>query len=306
MSGVHTPHRPATPSLRPRDWLLLAVALPLIAILSQGAHDLAINRLGIPYPFDTAVPVWAKYVGQVTRFTAAVLFCRHAAWWLDRRSPAVAAIVTGALIAAASESLRRIVMDWVVVDGTRGLNWLPVLAAQLPKLLMAFYEGAVALLIARTMKGTGRLAVSIGAASALGYFVLLPALQGGMDAIVTRMGAPDPVPLYLPPYGWYVRSYIYVTFLEPVFAVSIMAALLWPSLERRTGRPIGWFVLFLLLLEGRIASFFLFSFWIAQPFPLSFLAEGQFFAETFILAALTGLLWRSISKRGAYPLHRQS
>ncbi|MDH7637663.1 hypothetical protein [Sphingomonas oryzagri] len=193
-------------------------------------------------------------------------------------------------------------MNWVVVDGTKGLNWLPVLDGQLPKALTNFYEGAAALLIARGTRGGGKadllLAIAIAAASALGYFVLLPAMQNGLDAIVRYTGVPDPVPLYLPPYGWHVRTYIYLTFLEPVCAVWFMAALLWPDLMRRTHHPVGWFVLFLLFLDGRAASFALFSFWIARPFPISFLSEGQFFAETLILALLVGLLRKILDGRG--------
>ncbi|MDH7637662.1 hypothetical protein [Sphingomonas oryzagri] len=64
--------RHAGPALRPGDWAILAAALPAIAILSQGVHDLAINCLGIPYPYDTAVPVWVRSHAMRRRFCFAV------------------------------------------------------------------------------------------------------------------------------------------------------------------------------------------------------------------------------------------
>lgn len=50
--------------IRRGDWILLAITMPVIAILSQDVHDLAINRLGFPYPYDTAVPVRANIPGS--------------------------------------------------------------------------------------------------------------------------------------------------------------------------------------------------------------------------------------------------
>jgi hypothetical protein len=39
------------------------------------------------------------------------------------------------------------------------------------------------------------------------------------------------------------------------------------------------------------------SFWVEQPFPTAFLAEGQFFLETLTLGLLTALAWSYVVRR---------
>ncbi|MEG3087763.1 hypothetical protein [Sphingomonas sp. PB4P5] len=289
------PVRQVTPSVR--NAIILALGLIITAFLALGSHDLAIAHLGIPYPNEGDVPPWARYVGQVVRLGAMVYVCHLASWFLDRRSTLLAATIFGLLIVLLQETLRVIVVDNIVSDGWIDLRWVYLLMTRLPNALLSFYSGAIALVIARKVRPErpAPLLVAVLIASAIGYFGLLPLLKYLADMITATLQLTEAPEVHTMPYGLYVYKYIYGMFIEPTIASFVLIYLLWPALDGTKPRRIALFVVLMLLMRGRIVATGLFSFWIKDSWPLAFAAEGQFFIETFVLAALTGLTWAAIT-----------
>lgn len=296
MTNVH-PARQVTFSAR--NLIILAFGLVITAFLALGSHDLAIAHLGIPYPNDGDVPAWARYVGQVMRLGTMVYVCCLASWYFDRRSTLLAATIFGLLVVLLQETLRVIVVDNIVSDGWVDLRWVYLLMTRLPNALLSFYSGVIALVIARKL-GPGRpmtLLVAVVIASAIGYFGLLPVLKYIAHLITATLHLVESPEVHTMPYGIYVYKYIYGMFIEPTISSFIILYLLWPSLEGSKARRVVLFVMLMLLMRGRVVSTGLFSFWIKDSWPLAFAAEGQFFIETFVLAALTGITWAVITPK---------
>ncbi len=283
--------------LTARNLLILAVGLVITAFLALGSHDLAIAHLGIPYPSDGDVPPWARFLGQVVRLGAMVYVCRLARWYLDKRSTVLAATIFGLLIVLLQETLRVIVVDNIVSDGWIDLRWVHLLMNRLPNALLSFYSGAIAVVIARKIGSDRhvRLLIAIAVASAIGYFGLLPALTAVSDLITAALQLTEVPEVHTMPYGIYVYKYIYGMFIEPTISSFALIYLLWPALNGSKPRRIAIFVFLMLLMRGRVIATGLFSFWIKDSWALAFAAEGQFFIETLILAALTGLTWAAIT-----------
>ncbi len=283
--------------LTARDLVILAVGLVITAFLALGSHDLAIAHLGIPYPSDGDVPPWARFLGQVVRLGAMVYVCRLARWYLDKRSTVLAATIFGLLIVLLQETLRVIVVDNIVSDGWIDLRWVHLLMNRLPNALLSFYSGAIAVVIARKIGSDRhvRLLIAIAVASAIGYFGLLPALTAVSDLITAALQLTEVPEVHTMPYGIYVYKYIYGMFIEPTISSFALIYLLWPALNGSKPRRIAIFVFLMLLMRGRVIATGLFSFWIKDSWALAFAAEGQFFIETLILAALTGLTWAAIT-----------
>ena len=123
------------------------------------------------------------------RLGAMVYVCRRASWYLNRRKTAVAAAIFGLLIVLLQETLRVIVVDNIVSDGWIDLRWVSLLMTRLPNALLAFYSGAIAVIIARKV-GSDRpvpLLIAVVVASAIGYFGLLPALKTIADLIAATL-----------------------------------------------------------------------------------------------------------------------
>ncbi len=283
--------------LTARNLVILAVGLVITAFLALGSHDLAIAHLGIPYPSDGDVPPWARFLGQVVRLGAMVYVCRLARWYLDKRSTVLAATIFGLLIVFLQETLRVIVVDNIVSDGWIDLRWVHLLMNRLPNALLSFYSGAIAVVIARKIGSDRhvRLLIAIAVASAIGYFGLLPALTAVSDLITAALQLTEVPEVHTMPYGIYVYKYIYGMFIEPTISSFALIYLLWPALNGSKPRRIAIFVFLMLLMRGRVIATGVFSFWIKDSWALAFAAEGQFFIETLILAALTGLTWAAIT-----------
>ena len=57
------------------------------------------------------------------------------------------------------------------------------------------------------------------------------------------------------------------------------------------------YTLLVLLARGRVFATLVDPFWLKYPLPVGVAAEGQFFVETLILAALTGLAWEAVARK---------
>lgn len=280
-----------------RNLIIVAFGLMITAFLALGSHDLAIAHLGIPFPHDGDVPEWARYVGQVVRLTTMVYICHMANWYLDRRNTITAAVIFGILIVLLQETLRAIVVDNVISDGWINFRWVGLLLSRLPGTLLSFYSGAIAVVIARKA-GTDnpiQLVAAIAIASAIGYFGLQPLLTYLADMKVATLNLTEAPEVHKMPYGLYVYKYIYGMFLEPTISAFFLMYLMWPALGGSKIRRIARFVLIMLLVRGRVVATGIYSFWIKDSLPMAFAAEGQFFVETFLLAALTGLIWAAVT-----------
>jgi hypothetical protein len=291
------------PALSLRQWLALIIAAIIIALLSLGAHDLAISHLGIPFPDESHVPESAKFAGQFVRIAAMVYFCHLASWYLDRKSALTAALTVGAIVVCLHETFRVLIVDNVLVEGWIGNRWLYMGLQRLPVASLNFFWGVAALLIARRLAGKRLtvIALAVLAATALGYFVVRPAVAGGGDFIVHALRLSAPPELYEPPYTFYIYQFLYGTFIEPAIAMFVIVWLAWPGMQGSPARRIAILAVVTLLMRGRVIGTFLFSFWIEQPWGLAIAAEGQFFAETLVLVVLTGLTWRLLTSARPQP-----
>ena len=286
--------------LSTRNWFILTAGVIVTAFLALGSHDLAIAHLGIPYPKDPQTPEWVRYFGQFVRLAAMVYACRLARWKLDKWPLWLASLLFGLLIVCLQETVRAIVVDNVISDGWIDLRWTGLLASRLPNALLAFYSGAIAVVISRKIGPKRYLALLfvVAAASAIGYFGLLPMLKsvaGLVPALLHLAEAPE---AHKPPYGFYVYKYIYGMFIEPTIAAFCLIYLVWPALKGSKLRKIALFTALVLVMRGRVVALLLFSFWTEGGLATAFAAQGQFFVETLVLASLTGLTWAVIAPNG--------
>jgi hypothetical protein len=254
----------------------------------------------VPYPDTSGVPVWARYIGQVVRVATMVYVCRLAGWYLDKRSTLVAVAIFGFLVLFLQETLRQIVVDNIVSDGWLELRWIYLLSTRLPNALTSLFYGAAAVVIARKLKGQSLVATiaAILGSVAIGLFVMLPGLNLAAAAMNAGLGLAASPEVYQMPYDIYVYKYIYGMFIEPTIAVYILTGFLWPALSGSNIKRIITFVVLMLLMRGRILAIVIYVFWMPFSWPVAMAAEGQFFLETLVLAALTGALRATLNPIG--------
>ena len=282
----------------PKSSWIVAPALLLIAIVSQGVHDLAIEHLGVPYPKLVLPPAWLPTVGDVVRALALILFCLAARARLDRLPLLTAAALVGLLEVALSETVRIAVITLFLANDWRAANWLFVAVDLLVRAAPGFTLGVLALVASRRLRGWRSLLAAVVAAGLLTRLVVLPLVRRLADATTATLGLVHPDEAFRPPYALDMLSVIYVTFLEPTIAAFVMARLCGRGL-RGLGRPrVLAFTILVLGAAGRLTLLLVNSFWVRQPPVLAILSTGQFFAETAVMALLTAALVLRRDARG--------
>jgi hypothetical protein len=281
------------PAFSGRQWLALSIGVVVVAILSLGVHDLAIAHLGVPYPDKSAVPAWARLIGQFVQIAAIVYFCRLASWYLDLHSALAASLLVGALVVGLHETLRVVVVDNVLVEGWVDNRWVYMVLQRLPGACLDFFWGVSAVVIARRFAAEPLpvVAVAVFVATAVGYFIVRPAVAGGAQDIIQALQLSEPPELYQMPYTFYIYKFIYGMFIEPAIAMLLIVSMAWPGLQGMASRRIAALAVLTLLMRGRIVAITLHIFWIPLPLGTSIAAEGQFFCETFVLAVLMSIVW---------------
>jgi hypothetical protein len=170
---------------------------------------------------------------------------------------------------------------------------------RLPSANLSFIQGVVAVLIARgsSRRRPALTVLLVFLASALASLVVSPGIQSIPPALFSKFHMEQPPELYHMPYGWHIYRVIYPTFIEPTIACFCLAGLVWPGLRGSNTLRVAQFTALILLIRGRVIAMVLGTFWVHQPYPIALLSEGQFFVETFLMAALTGIVWAFIRHR---------
>jgi hypothetical protein len=286
---------PASGILGRQDWLLIVIALPIIAVLALGAHDLAISYLGIPYP-RWQLPTWINAIGQTSKVGGALLLYRCAGAYFRSRSLLSAIFTLGFLLVFLHEALRVTLIELTITEAWVDGSWVNLLVGEIPRLLPLAYA-VLAVPIGRFTSGKPALAVLlVCAAGALVAYAVSPGLEAIPPAISSHFSLVEPHEVHKPPYDWFTYRVIYPTFIEATIACFCLAILVWPALRGSEGTKIVQFTALILLARGRVAGQLLNTLWIQdQSYPMALASFGQFFVETVILAALTGWVWSRVT-----------
>lgn len=300
--GARASDAPLSPAIL---FILFAAAVP-IAVLSLAAHDLALTKLGVPYPDDHAVPSIVSLIGQIIRICALAALCRCAAAFLDRRGVLAAAFIVGVVNSALYETLRVTIITNQIYGGGWGNHLLYSVTDRLPFGLLAFYQGVAAVLIARFAARlvSSKAVISAAIAAAIGMYALSPMFNAAMATVNSAFHIQEPTPVYGMPFGLHMYRYIYATFLEPTLASLFLAFMVWPGLSGGRMRRIGQYTTLVLLARGRVFAILVNTFWLKYPLLTALAAEAQFFAETLIFAVLTGLVWDWAWRRRLHDAER--
>ena len=269
---------------RYRSWLLLLLAACLIAPIAESVHGVAIERLGVPYPYTPGLPAVVSIVNLVVRLAASAFFVRVLLPEKWRVSPLAAAVLGGVLTLMLNETMRVVWITSAIAQ-----SFPAALLTAVPQLLFAADVMLIVFLAAAGVR-LSALAVGIVVISIFSTLYGTPWIQSHID-IWNQLYFSNVVEHYTLPYPAFIKFRILSGFLEPVLATLVLISLCWNVLPGTVLKRSLWFTLFLLFLRGRVVQFCVSSFWVKQHFPVNFLATSQFFFETAVLGLLSSLAW---------------
>ena len=273
-------------------WLLLGLAIGVIAPASLFIHDYMLETMKVPYPRFVGVPDWVKFVNEVVRLFALAALCRLARPRLRGFSKVTAVLGAGLFMVMLYETIR----VWLIEGAITGSLVFSAYSRGSLALCLFLGGAAVAWIMLSDLKREYTVGLIVGIAALLAFAIFPPldrffaSLKDGMPWIKDH---------YSDPYPFKINVIIYVAFLEPTIAAFVAAWLCWPALQGGLLRRTLTFATLLLLVRSRFVQLLLQSYWIQLPHLTAMYAVSQFFLETFVLAALSALAWNYIDGMAA-------
>jgi hypothetical protein len=266
----------------------LTLCIVLTTVLSLSVHVLMLDVLGIPHPSTGGVPQPIVLINQALSIIATIIFYGRATPTLERFPILGRCLLLTAIYAMLNEALlRSFIMDVVVSH-----DWIYCFAENLAAPLKYFAVCSLIVGFAPRLKGGWAITGGGILIAALSMFAINPPIDRGFRVLIDSLEYLDTGNIYNLPYGWQVNVPSYLTFLEPVIAGYLIAALVLKRLAPTSHRQIWLFVLLILAMKRSIVPTLLYSFYQPRPFSAAILSESQFALEVLVLALLTSVGWR--------------
>jgi hypothetical protein len=266
----------------------LALCILLTAVLSLSVHVLMLDVLGIPHPSTDGVPQLIVLINQAFSITATIIFYRLATPTFERFPVVGRCLVLTAIYAMLNEALLRgFIMDVVISH-----DWIYCFVQNLARPLEYLAVCSLIVVLAPRLKVGWAITGGGILIAAFSMFAINPPIDRGFRVLIDSLEYLDTGNIHNPPYGWQVNVPSYLTFLEPVIAGYVIAALVLKRFPAPSKRQIGLFVLLILSMKRSIVPTLLYSFYQPRPLPAAILSESQFALEVLVMALLTSLGWQ--------------
>ena len=276
------------------NWPILLAGAIVTTVIALSAHVIMLQGLGVPFPGRSGVPPWASFLNTALAVLALIFIYVLAQPRLTRWPVWLRCLLVAALFMTLKEGFRGNIMNGVVTTA-----WTVSAARMLPPLIYSLVLGTLVVVLTSLLPRLWhRLAAAIAIAALL-VFAVQPLSGLALGPLFDAISHLDHDDVYPFPYGWYVLVWAYATFLEPVAASFILAALIWPGLQGHQALRATLFALLILLVRGALLPTFLFSAFNEAGFAIGMLSESQFLLEGLLLGLLTALTWHFSTRQQA-------
>jgi len=268
------------------SWPRLVVGAIVVAIISLSVHVIMLQVLGVPFPDRSGVPFWAAFLNVVLAVIALVTFYDLAtpqitAWpaWLRWLAIAV-------LFGSLKEVFRGNLMNGVVTTA-----WVFSFAQMIAPIVYSLVLSAFVVWALPIVRNTALKFGAMLVVAALMTFAVKPLVGLALSPLMAAVSSLNHEDVYPFPYGFHVLFWAYVTYLEPVIACFVAAALVLPGLSLRQMVRTTQFTLLILCIKGALLPTLVFGFFNKSGVWTGMMSESQFLLEGVALAALVALIW---------------
>ena len=275
--------------------LLLGMLITLV--VSLGVHVVMLQILHVPFPEYAGVSAWASSLNTALAALAVLYLIALARPTLGTLTKVTQCLIVFALYAGLREMMRGIIMDGVVTTA-----WTFNLVAGMPGLAYALVLTSLAVLLSPLLRWPVLKVLGAVGIAAVMIFAVRPGLKFAFAPAMRTVAHFNHDEVYREPYGWKVLIPAYITYLEPIVACLLLAALTWPNLSPKPATRIFLLSLLILLARSMLLPTLVYSFYSKAPPLEAMLSQSQFLLETLALAVLTGLVWQFSTSHGYSPL----
>jgi len=133
--------------------------------------------------------------------------------------------------------------------------------------------------------------------AALAYLVFAPLFTWAFTPVLGRLSFLRHQAVYLPPYDWHVLVPAYATFLEPVTASVVVAAIVWDALAGPSWAKLAQFAVLLMCVDEQFFRPLVYAATSPAGAERALVSASQFWIEALVLALLSAGTWMFSRRR---------
>ena len=270
----------------PGFWPIIIAGTIATTVASLGIHIWMLQVLGIPYPDRSSVSAWAVFLNAALATWALMTFYAIVRPELSSIAKWQRWLLVAALFAMLKELFRGNIMNAVVTTA-----WIYSAAQIISPALYSLVLAALVVLLEPRLKGMVARSVAALAVTAIMTFAIKPGISMLLAPLMEAVAPLNHEDVYPFPYGWYVLTWAYVTYLEPVLICIVAASLFWKRLDLQPRGRLVQFTGLVVLIKGALLPTFLFSLWNSAGVSQGMLSESQFLFEAILLGLFGGAAW---------------
>jgi len=270
----------------PKFWLIMVGGAIATTVASLGVHIWMLQVMDVPFPDRSMVSAWAAFLNNALAVWALITLYARARPQLSSLVGWQRWLLIAALFATLKELFRGNIMNAIVTTA-----WTFSAAQLIAPAIYSLMLAALVVVLEPRIRSIGATTIASLVVAAIMSFAIKPGtgllLSPLMDAVAS-LGHADVYPF---PYGWFVLIWAYVTYLEPVIACIVAAALVWKQHDPKPLFCLVQFTGLIVLIKGALVPTFLFSIWNNIGMRQAMLSESQFLFEAILLGLFAGMTW---------------
>ncbi len=268
-------------------WLKLWLGALVSLALSLGTHVVMITYLHVPFPADSPTTGLLLFANRVLIVLGALLLYERSDLARSSLAAPWKVLLCFVLFTTMTERLLRVPLMNGFVTTAYAYSFL----GTVPTLIRWLVLACLVVLAGTRWRAPWQKAAVAVAGAALVFLVVGPLATAAYAPVLTKFTYLNHDAVYPFPYGWQVTSAAFVTFVEPVAACLVAAALIWQRLPSRPLWKVLCFALLVVMLRGSVLSSLAYAVNHADRFWAALISDGQFTAESALLGLLTGFTW---------------
>jgi hypothetical protein len=275
------------------DWPKALIGMVVTTLLALSVHVVMLQVLNVPYPTGYPKAGWAVFGQVALSVLGLMVFYRLAIFEFARFSVVIRCLTLFLLVAMLREALIR----GPVMDGFATTAWVFSIVSSLPRLITILIISCLVVVTEPWVARPWQVLLTAIAIAALIQFLCAPLIGAAFSHILDSISYLSHDEVYKAPYGWQIEVPAYITYLEPVAACFVMAAVVWERLSRNMVLRTVQFVLLVLAMNTILIRPIVYVFYAPFGASTALLSMGQFFLEALALALLTVCNWRFSQRR---------
>ena len=266
-------------------------------ICSLGIHSFMLEVLKVPYPGIKIDAPILQFISRGFLNALALIYLNSLA---QSKLAARSFYFRSGVIFLLSTTLTEALFRQTIMDGYCNDSFTYAIVAMVPTVLPHLLLAVLIVALTNVLPSVWQKCLAALLCGAITMFVMKPLCSHLFEGVLKSLAYLNTDGGSCPePYGWRVYMVGNLTFIEPVLASTVTAALVWDKLAAQPIVRFVQFILLIMLIRRQVMACFIYMLYSGQPAAVGLASMGQFTLEALLLGLLTALTWKWAQRSSA-------